>query len=888
MLEQDKILAIFENLNKLRTNPSSFIKDFENVAKALERAGKTDESKDLFAFAKGLSKIQPMTEFVLTSNLSKVSKEKVQMILKDQKESDDEKLERLDRYISGFSDFREIYEDASDVASIIGRLIVSENDPDKKYREFLLNPILNFVGIALGEKGANNICVISFTDSLIERNSKPLADQLYNQLNLFRKFPYKAKGFLSNLNTVKSGSNEFKDELVKFMDTISESSIGEYKIHPILNELAEYVYEKNISKTFNDITDIETLTLLAKNSIHGFNKIYCYISPPGIKAAAQILITMLGNPNEVNPEIQDFSRKILNDKELKHIGIDVVGEYEIDTRVIFVAVDNFVEGTERSYLSYMEEEINRFRQTPQTYIGDLTAWRAQIDGKTYRGEAIRDVNKFIEHLKKNQEPIAKLSNHEILNKACEEYQYWAEVGKIYAEDDDILSNRLNYYISGHKKVKSLVLTGKQRPEHVITKLLVGEKDKYKKARAALLDYDYQYFGVFSSEYKGKPFVVILLVDTVYPRAFNSFEENLHFTVNLTRTNPRTLIKHVLGYKQELINKKESATQSTLTKRKQLNNKSDIVKAYEESIEFCNELNSFLLTVRTGCPLTNIEIIGIAAKSQLDNEVKIQSESDLRDYLNDFIANHFYVFEIFGKAAIPTTNDPNDFEAGEFLAKFFIESKDIEIIKKLFFFNFHKIGLSVNKEKEQASVIIVDHAVEKPQMKIPVSLRTHLQRPRFTEDELEQIRFDFKRLDIQEQGFLLPNVILSFISNSSKFLNNNPLYAEALRRVNTLENNESGINVNVLIDALSDIIKQMELPDWENFYSIYLRETGQLELNSESFKTVAKSLGFEMSDSELSDAFERILGDKEKLTKEDFVKTMMIIHKTYKADDLTSS
>jgi hypothetical protein len=50
-----------------------------------------------------------------------------------------------------------------------------------------------------------------------------------------------------------------------------------------------------------------------------------------------------------------------------------------------------------------------------------------------------------------------------------------------------------------------------------------------------------------------------------------------------------------------------------------------------------------------------------------------------------------------------------------------------------------------------------------------SLNTHLSRPEFTKDELEQIEADFKRFDILGIGKVKPSIILTFVDKNPDFV-----------------------------------------------------------------------------------------------------------------------
>lgn len=879
---EDKINKVYADLNRLRTNPNDCVKDLETISKGLVRFMKKKEGQELSDFAKTLPKRSAVPELKLSATLTKAAEKKLDSIIRDINETEEEMVDRLDRFVTGYSEIKEL-SDVGDVEAIMGRLLISESDPQRLYRQAIFNPEFTFIGIAIGKLEEEDITVITLADSVIEKSNKSLDEQLFTTFNYFRKYPYKAKKKLSDVK----GSKDFNTSLEAFIASLNPSALDGFERHSDLDELALYFYEKIVNKELTDLSDLQVVSELAKSSIHGFFKIYVGFTK-NIKSPTQIVLSLLANVNEKNIKVLDCSRELLHNKFIKNIGIFVKGEHEKETDVVVVGVDNFYAGTERDYALYMEDELNRLRNTPASYVKDVTNWKNEIDIKTYKVNAIKEAKALNESLKKLK-PLPVIKNHPLLNKACEEYLYFNHNGGFYAEDDDILASRLGYYISGHKKVKAFVDTGCTRPEHFLTELLISEDDSTKASRQALLGKDFKYFGCFHNEVKGEKFTVIIFADRVEEREASNITDSLFYTINLLRTHPRTLIKHLLAYIDELQEKKKSAVQNTYTKKRGIKSNDDVLKSYEDREAFANEVIQHLMKIRTVAALERKDFLDKACEVKIKNIIDEGANNcftveDLRDFLSDFASNYFYISEIQGKANVEIEGEGDEavevFDSGLYLAKYIVDSLDISTLKNLFFFNYTKIGIAYDKESQNIDTLLVDHALEKVVIKIPVNLRQKIVRPNFTPDELEQMRYDFNRFDILEKGFIRPDNVLTFMSNSQRFMNNNPLYFEALRRINTIENNEQGINVNQFIDSVEALIKQMEDKDWAAFYEIYLRQSGKKKLDADAFVVISKELGYEMSDGEMRDAFQRVAGENTVISKDEFIKLMKIVEGGY--------
>lgn len=889
-MDYDKIEKILENLNKIRTAPKTCVKDLETISKGLVRFMKKKEGQELLDFSKTLGSRAAVGEVILSSSLTKVAQMKLDLILKEEEEIEEDMQLRYSKNVVGYSEIKEM-SDVGEIESVIGRLLISELDPQRLYRQAIFNKAYGFVGIATGTKDNADITVLTFADAVIDPASKPLDEQILTSINFLRKYPYKSISKLNEQIAIPGVAKPVIDSTLSFIPTISNLALKEVKRDAELDDVATYIFEKIESKEIKDISNLDQISQLAKNSIHGFSKIHA-ACVKNIKNPNAIASTLLLDPKEKNSKIIESTRELINSKNITKVGIAVIGEFEKFTTIVIIGVDTFYSGSEREYLDYITDEINRFRETPASYVSDLQNYKSEINIKTYKGKVIKEIYELSSNLK-TLPPLPKIENHELLNSACEDYVYLGIVnnGKHYVEDDDMLEKRLKLSFSGFSKARVFIDVGSHRPEHFITELLVSERDNEKKGRSTLQDPEIKYFGFYHSIVNNDKFTVLILTDKVDPKQETKPEDDFLDTLNLFRGYPLSLVKEIFKFKEDLELKKKSATQSTFTKKKGAKSNDEIVKAYDEKIAFADELVTVLKKIRITHPVERYTPLDKAASEKL---ALIESEGannyttteEIRDFLSDHISNHFYVAELHGKLSASGSSQP--FNATSLIVKLIFDSLSIDFVKSLMFINFNKIGISFNPETETILAFLVDHALDKTDIKIPVNLRQRVKRPELTPDEVEQIRYDFNRLDIFNQGFIIPNTILLFVNNSRRFVNNNPLYYEAIQSVNSIENNEIGINVNQFIDAVKTCIKKLEDKDWENFYEIYLRESQKRALDFSAFEYISKKLGYEMSESELKDTFERIANEKGNISKEEFLKIMKAEHRIVLPDVASSA
>ena len=109
-----------------------------------------------------------------------------------------------------------------------------------------------------------------------------------------------------------------------------------------------------------------------------------------------------------------------------------------------------------------------------------------------------------------------------------------------------------------------------------------------------------------------------------------------------------------------------------------------------------------------------------------------------------------------------------------------------------------------------------------------------------------------------------------------FSEKNPFYYEALRNLNTIENNENGIDVDHFIDGVGKVIVHYENEDWKAIFNLYIKSGKKKFIDYDLLKTVIKDLGYKVSDEEILEIFQKIVNDKANIDMTNFIEIMNIV------------
>ena len=142
-----------------------------------------------------------------------------------------------------------------------------------------------------------------------------------------------------------------------------------------------------------------------------------------------------------------------------------------------------------------------------------------------------------------------------------------------------------------------------------------------------------------------------------------------------------------------------------------------------------------------------------------------------------------------------------------------------------------------------------------------SLNTHLFRPEFTKDELEQIEADFKRFDVLGIGKVKPSIILTFVEKNSDFVNNHPFYYHALKNLNTLENNKYGITLDDWVKGIKKVIMEYNTEgfdsNWDEIYQLIAKDGKNKSVTKDTLYKLIRKLGYDVSDDAINNILDEI-------------------------------
>ena len=134
----------------------------------------------------------------------------------------------------------------------------------------------------------------------------------------------------------------------------------------------------------------------------------------------------------------------------------------------------------------------------------------------------------------------------------------------------------------------------------------------------------------------------------------------------------------------------------------------------------------------------------------------------------------------------------------------------EVIKKEEVKEVEEVPQQVNQQEEEE---------EKDNIVI-LSLRRRIRRPNFTEDEETQIKNDFTKFDVLGEGKIKPSTILLFAEKEG-YAETNPFYYQALKNLNSEDNNTNGVTVEDFMNAVKRVIKDYN-EDFDNWKEIFNR------------------------------------------------------------------
>lgn len=476
------------------------------------------------------------------------------------------------------------------------------------------------------------------------------------------------------------------------------------------------------------------------------------------------------------------------------------------------------------------ELINQLRTSPSELTSQLQDFKQEfIQNYSYKTELIKELTKVTATLLKGS--LGAVEENDKLNEVAEDLlnQLHNSRGtKLYAQDQEYLDVVMNMNFDGVTVSKNYLGT-ESTPSKVLFNLLLNADD-IEQGKHVIIDPHVKYIGIAHDTVKGIPATVIVLSDSVEPAKEKPLEEGLVDEINRARENPLAFVKSVSDNKEAV---------DALKKAKRLGQ------------------------------LVPNEMLSQAAEKRA-KEYKEQGSNLSYDELVEFLEPYGSRYLNVGEYNAEGSDSSKDFV---------VRMLDNEETRQLIFNRkFTQVGLYHDAETSVVTVLFADNfdaKLEKKDLHV-LSLRRRLHRPNFTEDEENQIKNDFKSLDIMNTGLIKPTTILLFAEKNPNFAEKNPFYYKALKTLNTEENNANGVNADEFVAAVKKVIKDYneDFSNWKSIFALYFKEGDKKKIiDKDILVETIKKMGFRVNDEDIEELVEKMDGD---LDEEKFCNIMRYI------------
>lgn len=867
--------GVFQDLNTFRTNPSSNIKRFEDLKTAMTRfKGQDSMITELSHFIEFLSTAEGFHELNLSKGLTRAAELQLTEFEQMGGVKPAAHFEaKIKPFVSGYTNIFELVDEgADDIVDVMNKLLLTKADRERFNRKAIFDKNYNYVGIAHRLIKKQNVTIIILADNIVE---KDVDHEILEYINKLRVNPIENSKEFSDLSEgyLKTDKKDLATESQKLADYFTNGKpTYSLKHSEILSDLSKKIVEDHgvtnyrLSNLFNDYLKFTTYV---KRNYSEFNFLYPLIytsSTPlqGDKLIQQLLIT--------DPRSR---KELIDNKHYKNISVNYLADDKEKTYTTIILLNDHIElGEDKPIEEKIQEELTKLRHNPKSYINKLENLRNEMKNFPSKKEFVKELDTLIDQLSKvKHDDLPRLQNVPEINNVANEYlEHLQDMNakSFFPQDEEYLKISLNHYITGFTKCKQVNSVNHLRTENIIFDLLVNENDEGREARKAILSDNLLFFGAGSATLGKHRVNVLILTDKADKIVYNdkSMVEGLLEEINNMRAHPRSYAKY-------------------FTSMTEIVQQSPKLKTKFQRDTYLQDLYlfiDFLKKTRTFGPLIKNENLERAAKARLDNfiedgKVKIvkSTDEDLRAFLSDFGSNYNFVCQMEDFNSCETPRD--------ILVNLLTSSSDPDrhFRKNMFNKLANFSGIAHNDENSLTVVMFADQ-FEETQEKINISIHQHrrlLIRPNLTDDEILQIKKDFKNFDVLNTGFIKPSVILLFADKTQNFATKNPIYYEALTLLNTDENNSNGVDVEEFINGVKNVISKFTEKEWKQLFSIYDPEANiysrkKNNITAEVLKNVTKQLGYKISDEEATEIFENLAEGRAYIDQDKFSQIMTIV------------
>ena len=830
------VQLFLHEINKLRTNPQSYVEKFEKICNELSTVKRKKALyEELLGFTQKLKKAPAVPPLRLSEAFSNVANLRIRSIISNKGFSNDDFMEIAQKHAKGFDEIFQIYDHFNDnPATFLVEQLMDPKDDLKTNRTVLFDPNLQYLGINdLDEGRKNDIILLVFADDCDVETviSKNTFEQILDCVNITRLDPKSAAKNFENILVEarkRKMSQKYLDSLQELLDhCYNSTALAPLRQNDYLNSLAD-----SFSKNPANITKRKDFEEIAKTKISNINLLFGVYNI-GNDNAEDIVQKCLTSENE---NISLASKNGLLGRNIKEIGI---AYNEKSKTAIIVTADKFDEGPEEPFDESFLNAFNSVRCNPKPYSSDLLK---KTGAKKWLSAKYTKALKYLANEIGKRKGLKEVTIHQALVDACNELLDHAESKKgFYKEEEDILKLRLSHFCSGYKIALEILDQSNNKPEDVLVNMLIHDKVGADNLNIVFNE-KIKYIGIASRKIQGKNSTVIIVLDEVRELVEKTFEEEFIDEVNHLRVYPKSYIKVFQGIH-------ENPTVDKINDNK--------VRVKDEALMF----TQFLKNVRSYGIFNSNEYLTKAAEARLasfqnnKNTVTETSHEELKKLLSTH-CSQVNIFSILASSGFET--------ARNFLCSSLLNIHDNEKLAKNIIFNqkYYCYGLAYDSDNQIVVVIFADQANSPKLNDEPVVSRNwnKLNRPNLSKDEKEQLARDFQLLDTNNIGYVFPNTIITFMDMLEGFKEDNIIYYEAFQSLNTVENNKKGVNYYNFEEAVQKVIKLQTRENWERQYDFLVKNSGSSILTHKVLWRIMKSLNYDYTEQELKEIVFKISHD----------------------------
>jgi len=125
--------------------------------------------------------------------------------------------------------------------------------------------------------------------------------------------------------------------------------------------------------------------------------------------------------------------------------------------------------------------------------------------------------------------------------------------------------------------------------------------------------------------------------------------------------------------------------------------------------------------------------------------------------------------------------------------------------------------------------------------------------------------------------IFPQQVLVFMDNNSEFAKKNQIYYRSLKNVeNDLMLSQTGMNLSQFTDECTRVIQGMSNDDWKIVYNLILNDPKKKFIDFEVLKNLTKSLGYKLSDEEITEIIKKLTEEKGNLDFNKFLEVIKVV------------